>query len=134
MRKERIIVTLTLALAIVLGAACGDEDSPSAAPVLSNLKMPDTITRGALNYGTVLVKDPDGLGGLQIHLRMIGTATMPKATTPVSGASDVMTELNVSFSITPTLTTPIGPYTFYVSVSDPQGNTSNELSKPVVVN
>lgn len=122
-----------LALLTATGAACGDEGS-TAAPVLSDLKAPDTVTRGALNYGTVLVKDPDGLGGLQMHLQMIGAATMPKATTPVSGVNDTMTEHAVSFSLTPTLTTPIGPYTLYVSVSDAQGNTSNELSKAIFIN
>jgi hypothetical protein len=134
MRTVTTIATLaTLALLTAMEAACGDDGSPSAAPVLSNLKAPDTFTRGALNYGTVLVTDPDGLGGLQMHLRMIGTATMPMTTTPVSGVDDTMTALDVSFSLTPTPTTPIGPYTFYISVSDAQGNTSNELNKPIVV-
>ena len=74
----------TLALLIALGAACGGE---SSAPVLSNLKMPDTATRGALTQGTVYIKDTDGLGGLQVHIRMIGTATMPTTTAPVYGVS-----------------------------------------------
>ncbi len=68
-----------------------------------------------------------------MHLRMIGTATMPKTATPVTGVNDTMTALDVSFSLAPTPTTPIGPYTFYISVSDAQGNTSNELSEPIVV-
>ena len=131
----RTVTTIAiLALLTAMGAACGDDGSPSTAPVLSNLKAPDTFTRGALNYGTVLVKDPDGLGGLQLHLRMIGTASMPKTTTPVTGVNDTMTELDVSFNLTPTLTTPIGPYTLYVSASDAQGNTSNELSKAILIN
>jgi hypothetical protein len=122
-----------LAILTATGAACGDEGS-TAAPVLSDLRAPDNVTRSVLNYGTVLVKDPDGLGGLQLHLRMIGTATMPKTTTPVSKVNDALTELVVSFNITPTLTTPIGPYTLYISVTDAQGNTSNELSKAIFIN
>ena len=98
----RTVTTIAiLALLTAMGAACGDDGSPSTAPVLSNLKAPDTFTRGALNYGTVLVTDPDGLGGLQMHLRMIGTATMPRTTTPVTRVNDTMTSSSTSASASP---------------------------------
>jgi hypothetical protein len=128
---RKVLTVATLALAISLGAACGGE---SSAPVLSNLKMPDTATRGALTQGTVFIKDTDGLGGLEVHIRMIGTATMPKTTAPVLGVSDAVTEYEIPFQFALTASTPTGPYTFYISASDPDANTSNELSKPIVVN
>jgi hypothetical protein len=129
MRKVLTVATVTLVIA--LGAACGDEGS---APVLSNLKLPDTATRGALTQGTVYIKDADGLGGLEVHIRMIGTAIMPKTTTPVQGVTDEVLEYEIPFQFTLTAATPTGPYTFYISASDPDANTSNELSKSIVVN
>ena len=128
---RKVLTVATLALLVTLGAACGGE---SSAPVLSDLKMPDTATRGALTQGTVYIKDADGLGGLEVHIRMIGTATMPKTTAPIYGVSDALTEHEIPFQLTLTTTTPTGPYTFYISASDPDANTSNELSKAIVVN
>ncbi len=65
---------------------------------------------------------------------MIGTATMPKTTAPVYGVTDAVTEYEIPFQFTLTAATPTGPYTFYISASDPDANTSNELSKSIVVN
>ena len=122
MRRAWFVLLATAGL-LALGG-CGSGSAPS----LSSLTITTLpVTRGTTEVATVIVSDPEGLGGLKMEMTFSGPIT---ATVPVqlSGTSPSMTTAKVTLQFRLKATAPSGTYTISVTATDGDGHRSAPVS------
>jgi hypothetical protein len=121
---KKFACRLWVLLSSTLGFACGGAEN--TAPVLSNLVVTSSVTRGVQSNGSVDLMDPDGLDGIVLLLAFRGPS-MIDLEVPVQGASSEMTAASVQlpFALSPAAGS--GTYALSVQAKDSEGAVSNTV-------